>query len=172
MYLTIIFLFLIAGGEKSFTIGSPNSVNSFHRSSSTPVFPSPSNGPPINNGPHISNGPPINNGPLGSKGLRGGGFKSNATVSDNFVSNMAQISISTNKVCVVWLCAMKNTWTSLQPSLPFPLPSLFTCSPINNPFFYELWLCYLAKVLEAVFQSSQSESLGLEVLQYTTAGVS
>lgn len=66
------------------------------------MFPSPANGPPINNGP-MNNGPPINNGPLGLKGLRGGGFKSNTlgttTVPDNYVSNMAQISISTNKVC-------------------------------------------------------------------------
>ena len=41
----------------------------------------------------------MNNGPVGPKGLRSGGFKSNTTgLHDNFVGNMAQLSISTNKV--------------------------------------------------------------------------
>lgn len=103
-------IFFILAGDKNFNLGAPNSVNSFHRSSSTPVFPSAPNGPPINNGPPMNNGPPINNGPLGTKGLRGGGFKSNTlgttTVPDNYVSNMAQLSISTNKVRYVYRMAV------------------------------------------------------------------
>lgn len=54
---------------------------------------------PANNGHVINNGPMMNNGPVGPKGLRSGGFKSNtAGLHDNFVGNMAQLSISTNKM--------------------------------------------------------------------------
>lgn len=105
-------IFSFIAGDKNFNVGPPNSANSFHRSSSTPAFPSVPNGPHMNNGPPMKNGPLMNNGPLGAKGLRGAGFKSNTlgttTVPDNYVSNMAQLTISTNKVFIKWLCSAKN----------------------------------------------------------------
>lgn len=79
---------------------------------------------PANNGHVINNGPMMNNGPVGPKGLRSGGFKSNtAGLHDNFVGNMAQLSISTNKVMYCWLCCWKTSENVTSFSLLLNNPS-------------------------------------------------
>lgn len=64
-------------------------MNLFYRSLFILVFFLFVNGLFINNGFFINNGLFINNGFFGLKGFRGGGFKSNIIVFDNYVSSMA-----------------------------------------------------------------------------------